>query len=227
MLKIKTKHYEIYYDEKVKNCVVNSIDIAEKGRITLDKLFDCDEVTILKASYFSNRIDFVNYIKSISDGNEPPIWASGCFYNNEIQVLVDVEDEKDVKAKEHTLLHEIVHLYFDNCVYHKYNIPRVRWLDESFATYLDGLTSEIKTQDLKNICKNIKVEDFDVNILDDIKKVKSEKYNGYDMFKVIGYYIFNQHIEKEMLETLKTDVEKIRLVGKNILKKSIDMILNL
>ena len=80
---------------------------------------------------------------------------------------------------------------------------------------------------LKNICKNIKVEDFDVNILDDIKKVKSEKYNGYDMFKVIGYYIFNQHIEKEMLETLKTDVEKIRLVGKNILKKSIDMILNL
>ena len=227
MLKIKAKHYEIGYDEKVKNCVVNAIEIAEKGRATLNQLFDCDDnSTILKASYFSNRDDFVNYIKSISGGHEPPIWASGCFYNNEIQVLVNVENEKDVKFKQHTLLHETVHLYFDNCIYHKFDIQRVRWLDESYATYLDGTTSEIQLQDLKNICQNVNIENFDMNSLDDIKKVKTEQYNGYDMFKVIGYYIFNQHIEKELLDTLKANYDKTRLIGKSILKKSIDYILN-
>ena len=104
-----------------------------------------------------------------------------------------MENEKDVKYKEHTLLHETVHLYFDNCLYHKFNLERVRWLDESFATYLDGTTSEIQMQDIDNMCKNVDIENFDMNILDDIKKVKTEKYNGYIMFKVIGYYIFNQH----------------------------------
>ncbi len=228
MEKINAKHYEVCYDEKVKSCVVNSIGIAEKGRITLNKLFDCDDdLMILKASYFSNRDDFVNHIKSISGGNQPPNWASGCFYNNEIQVYVNVKNEKEVKFKEHTLLHETVHLYFDNYVYKKYDIPRVRWLDESFATYLDGSQQELSLQDLKNTCKNIKIEDFDMNILDDIEKVKTERLNGYDAFKIIGYYIFNRHIEKEMLDTLKSDFKKIRLIGKDILKKSIDFILKM
>ena len=228
MQKIYDKLYEIGYDEKVKSCVVNAIEIAEKGRKMLNQLFDCDDnSTILKGSYFSNRDDFVNYIKSISGGHEPPIWASGCFYNNEIQVLVNVEDERDVKFKQYTLLHETVHLYFDKCLYSKFGIQRVRWLDESYATYLDGTTSELQLQDLKKICQDVNIENFDMNILDDIKKVKTEKYNGYDMFKVIGYYIFNQHIEKELLGTLKTNYKKIRSIGKSILKKSIDFILNL
>ena len=78
---------------------------------------------------------------------------------------------------------------------------------------------------MKDVNENI--ENFDMNILDDIKKVKTEEYNGYDMFKVIGFYIFNQHIEKELLDTLKTNYKKIKLIGKDILKKSIDFILNL
>ena len=143
-----------------------------------------------------------------------------------IILKLNVENEKDVKFKQHTLLHETVHLYFDNCIYHKFDIQRVRWLDESYATYLDGTTSEIQLQDLKNICQNVNIENFDMNSLDDIKKVKTEQYNGYDMFKVIGYYIFNQHIEKELLDTLKANYDKTRLIGKSILKKSIDYILN-
>lgn len=228
MPKIKTEHYEISYDKRLKSYVKSAIEIAEEGRAALNQLFDYDdECMVLKASYFCNRVDFVNYIKSISGGHEPPIWATGCFYNNEIQILVDVENEKDMNFKDPTLLHETVHLYFDNCIYNKYNIPRIRWLDESFACYLDGTTNKIKLQDLKNICLNIKDKNFDANILNDVKKVKTKNYNGYDMFKVIGFYIFNRHVEKEMLDTLKTNFKKTRLIGKSILKSAIDFVLDL
>ena len=186
-LKIKeTESFVLQYDSSLEKFIEKSLEIANKKLPTIENLFNCNrnEIGKIKASFFTNREDFVSYIQSITNGHTPPAWASGCFYNNEIQTLLDIYSP-------HTLTHEYTHLVIDKQIYQKYNISRIRWFDESFANYLDGSQDSYSAETIKILCDRLKnLSNFDLNILNDINKTVTDSYNGYDMFILVGRYIF-------------------------------------
>ena len=99
----------------------------------------------------------------------------------------------------------------------------MRWLDESFAGFLDGHNDNISVTELSSLFEKLSpLKDFDVNILDDIKKVRTTSYNGYDMFTLVGIYIFENHLEKQYLSLLKTSPRDIRKLGKEIMSSALD-----
>jgi len=228
MIEIITDRFIINFQNGLEEFVSNSLKVVEKQMPILRSLFllEVENFKKIEASFFTERSEFVGYIKSISNGDIPPKWATGCFYNEGIQTLININDEEDVKYKTHTLMHEMVHLYIQKLVYEKSGVERVRWFDESYASYIDGYIKNITSNQLKNICeKLIGIGEFDLNILDDINKVKTKEYDGYDMFLIVGKYIFENNLAKHYLELLKTKPSEIRKVGKTILEKSINYIL--
>ncbi|MBR1890073.1 MAG: hypothetical protein IJ817_00110 [Clostridia bacterium] len=228
MNKRKTKETETFvlqYDEVLEQFIEKSIEIANEKMPIIEKLFNFDKNKIgkIKASFFTKREDFVSYIQSLTNGHTPPVWASGCFYNNEIQTLLDVNNPKKMAYKTHTLIHEYIHLVIDNEIYQKYNIPRIRWFDESFANYLDGSQDQYTKQEFATLYNRVKdIKDFDLSILNDINKVTSDSYNGYDMFIVVGRYIFENKLEKEMLNSFSKSDETVKALGKTILAESLE-----
>lgn len=220
---LKTKDFIIDYDENLQGFIEKTVQHAESKKKEFYKIFNCEEtdIDILHASFFTKREDFVKHIKSISNGRTPPSWATGCFYNGEIQVLVDL---KNPEIKMNTLAHETMHLFFDKTVYKKHNIDRVNWLDESFAVYLDGKPDDITKQELTRIIEHLsKISDgFDMAILANYNKVKTKEYNGYDMFNIIGKYIFETNQEQKFLELIKKDRNQVLEIGKHILQDTID-----
>ena len=223
MKTIITHEYKINYEYELEEFVKKSTDYALSKRSELYNLFNCNENDIgsLTASFFINRVSFVEYIKTLSKGKVPPEWATGCFYGGEIQVLVNVEN-KESKLK--VLTHETIHLFFNKVIYNKYNIDRVNWLDEAFAVYLDGGKDDISNDELIEMISSLDLvyEDFDVNVLSNSNKIITKEYNGYDMFNIIGKYIFENNLEEEYLSLLINDRDEIIKRGKSILKVSIE-----
>ena len=228
MKEIITDRFVINFQEGLEDFVANSLNIVELKMPILKDLFgkDAEFVGKLKASFFTERKDFVEYIKSISNGKTPPEWATGCFYNGEIQTLLNMKNEEDMKYKIHTLTHEMTHLYIQKLVYEKYKIDRIRWFDESYASFVDGHICNRTKEELQNICEQLKLlGHFDLNILDNINKVKTNEYDGYDMFLIVGKYIFENDLSKKYLDLIKTKPEELRKEGRSILEKSIQYVL--
>ena len=224
MKKTVTDKFIINFQEGLEEFVDISLKVVEKQMPLLENLFlsEVAKVGKLKASFFTERKEFVEYIKSVSNGRTPPEWATGCFYNGEIQTLIDITNHEDLKYKVHTLTHEMTHLYIQKNIYEKYNIDRIRWFDESYASYIDGHIKNRTKEQLKNKCNKLKdIGEFDLNILNDINRVKTKDYDGYDMFLIVGKYIFENDLSKKYLVLIKTKPEEIRKVGREILTKSI------
>lgn len=223
MKQLITKDFIIEYVPELQEFIERTLKHAEDKKKEFYKIFNCEEkdIDVLHASFFTKREDFVEYIKSISRGQTPPSWATGCFYNGEIQVLVDL---KNPQIKMNTLAHETMHLFFDKTIYQRYNIKRVNWLDESFAVYLDGKPDDISNEEFTKMIDYLsKISNgFDMSILADYNKVKTKEYNGYDMFNIIGKYIFETQQEQKCLDLIKKDRNQVLEIGKHILQDAID-----
>lgn len=223
MKKLDTNRFHLVYDERLEDFIKRSLLIVEEKLPLIKETLSCEEGAVgkLKASFFTQRKDFVDYIKSVS-GKIPPRWATGCFYNSEIQTLIDINDKDDVIYKVRTLTHEMMHLYIQKLVYEKYNIDRIRWFDESYACYVDGsIVNWSKEEGVEIIAKLKSLGDFDVNILNDVNKVSTNEYNGYHMFKIIGKYIFENNLAKEYIGKIIENPVEIKEIGLTILKKAI------
>lgn len=224
MKEIIGEKFIINFQEGLDEFVKDSLCVVEERFEVLKNLFsnESESVGKMKASFFTERENFVEYIKSVSNGAIPPEWATGCFYNGEIQTLINLNDEKDVQYKVHTLMHEMVHLYIQELVYSKHSIDRITWFDESCASYIDGHMNNMTKDQISKICEQLKnVGEFDLNILDDINKIKTNEYDGYDMFLIVGKYIFENNLAQKYVDAIKTSPEEIREIGKEILAKSI------
>ena len=216
MKKFKTfenNFYKIEYPIDLENftqfSVKNAMDSIEK----IKTLFKTKENLKVNAIFFDIREDFVKYIKQFSTKEEIPDWIKGCFYNNEIQLYIDKNRNYKLYMK-YSLLHETVHLYFDNYVYDKYNIERICWFDEAYAGYLDK-----HPKDIKQILQTLQLPiDFNMSSL------TSPESNAYGAFNLIGYYIFLTHQEKKLLNLLIKDSEQIKELGKTILKEAVEYI---
>lgn len=221
-----TKHFKIFYEKGLEDFVNSSLKIFEEKKSLIQGIFDDFPTRKITASFFTDRISFVDYIKKISNGHEPPSWATGCFYNEEIQTLINLENKLAIKKQEHTLTHEFIHLCFG--FYDDLNIPRICWFDESYAGFIDGSKDNISINKLKEIATYLKkIGKFDMNSVYNSNKYITDSYNAYDMFTIIGKYIFDNQMQKRLLEQLKTDYKKIMKLGKTILADSIKYIENL
>ena len=226
MQQILDDEYTIYYEQELENFANQTLNFAKVKKQELYKLFNCkkEDIGIIKCSFFANKDNFLNYIKSISGGKTPPSWAKGCTYNKEIQVLVE---NNQLNQRMPTLAHETVHIFFDKLIY-RHNIKRIRWLDEAFASYVsrsENVLSDEKRNDIINSLKHLP-KDFDMNTLNDASKIITNDYNGYKMFNLIGQYIFENHLEKEFINIIKTDRDKMIDIGKTILYDSINYFTN-
>ena len=136
-----------------------------------------------------NRTDFFNRIKKLDPYANPPSWAQGCFYVGETQILLNPEYIYD---RFYTLAHESFHLLFQKFIYEKNNMNRIVWLDESLAANFDGTTEKLIENGkfleiiltLKHNQKLPKMNDLEFSK----GNIKTENYNGYDLFKVCTSY---------------------------------------
>ena len=222
MKELDTEYFTIKYQKKKKKLVQDSLNIFDNKFGIIESLFgkNLKEYGKMKCAFFTERKDFIDYIKSISNGHTPPSWATGCFYNGEIQIFVGKNDMKSQVI----LTHEFTHLCIKNTIYDPYNIERVRWFDESYARFIDGHLDNVDISTYAAMIAKIKElgRELDVNNLDDINNVITEKIDGYIIFDVIGKYIFENSFQRDYLDILKTDVNKIREIGKSILGKAVD-----
>ncbi|MCK9576485.1 MAG: hypothetical protein M0R51_11230 [Clostridia bacterium] len=147
----------------------------------------------------------------------------GCFYNNEMQILVDLNSTESLRSKFYTLAHETLHLFFNNFVYKKYNVNRLRWLDESYACFLDGHIADIPTEKFNNLITKLNyiADIFDMNQLNNTNKAQIANYNPYDIFLVVGKYIFDNYLERKYLDMIKLNAMTSQ-IGEHILKDTID-----
>ncbi len=224
------ENLEIRFDSKLCESVENSIFNFHKGIKFVEELCGCKlrEIGKVKASFFTKREDFISCIKakmSIHD-ELPPEWATGCFYGGESQILVNPHDENDVNRRKYTLLHEAIHLLIQKMIYDKYEIDRIVWFDESIAGFLDGHVENLSMQDLKSIAAKLKplAKNFDMNKLNDFSIVKTNEYDGYDMFLLIGKFMVETNLIENFLQTIKNNSDKIRDEGLTILSKAIEYV---
>ena len=113
-------------------------------------------------------------------------------------------------------------------VYQKYKIKRVTWFDESYAVFVDGRIKNMKLEDLYNLSQKLKpLQNIDMNILNNEDKIVTKEYNGYDMFLIVGKYIFDNHLQKEYIQKLINNRDDMIEIGKTILSKAIEYIENL
>lgn len=222
---LNTQQFEIHYQKGLEDFIDNSLKLFDKRYKILKDLFgeECEQVDKLKASLFTKREDFVEYIKQVSGGKVIPEWAMGCFYNREIQMFINSPETKG-----HVLTHETAHLYIQKLIYEKYKIDRITWLDESYAGHIDGHIEKRTIKELYDISQKLKKwQHFDMNIVNDKDKVVTDDYNGYDMFMLIGKYIFDNKLQKEYLQILINNHNDVVERGKTILSKAIEYIENL
>ena len=177
--------------------------------------------TKIKGSFFLTREDFFNRIKTLAPDSNPPSWAQGCFYGGETQILLNPQSLYDRYS---TLAHESFHLLFQKFIYEKNKMDRIVWLDESLAGNFDGTTEKLIENDafLKMIL-NLK-ENKNLPNMNDLEfskgNIKTENYNGYDLFKVVGRYLIETKNQDELLEYVNNK-NKIISDGNTILEASI------
>ncbi len=220
-----TDHFILNYQDELENFINDSLDVFSSKINFIKTLFNADLNKKIKVSFFTDRNAFVAYIKFVSNGNTPPDWATGCFYNGEIQTLINLNNVAEVNLKKHLLTHEFVHLYFNELIYNKNNIYRIRWFDEAYAKFIDGSETNKPVSHFKTIANKLKLHlNFDVNQLNDSNKIITKDYNGYEMFSIIGKYIFENNLHKKLLNELLKNQNTVINLGTSILKLAIDYI---
>ena len=221
----KNDNFIIEYQEELKDFVDKSIKIFNSKIPEIKNVFQNLEKCQIGAHLFSNRQDFVNYIKKISNGEQPPEWAKGCFYNNEIQIYIDTTKTQEIANRKYTLTHEFIHLCIKHEIYNKFKLNRVLWLDESVAAILDGHLDSKTEKEWQNLAQKLeKTSSFDMNKIEDSNKIISQEYNGYNMFAIIGKYMLDNNLIQTYLQKMKSDIKD---VGKVILSYAIQHCNNL
>ena len=178
----------------------------------------------IRGSFMITYDDFLQRIKNIKEPNDPlpPRWATGCFYGEEIQILLD---ENNPYNNFLTLAHETFHLLFNKFIYEKNHWNRIVWLDEALAGNFDDTTEKIvrngKFKDL--IYKYYKTPNLpkmqELNFSKE--NIKTEKYNAYELFKIVGRFLIETKTKEELLSYIN-NLSQIKKDESTILKVSLE-----
>ena len=225
---LKTKDFNFEYSPDLEEFIEETKIISEQRKEVLCKFFKCKPSAIpaFNAAVLSNKEDFRDYIRKISNNSTPPEWATGCFYGGGIQAFVKKSDQKQYNSAKFTVAHELTHIFINKLVYDKYKIPRLKWWDECYAYWLERpLTQERIDQAIRLSKENEYRADFDMNRIKNDSNNESE-VDAFPLYKIIGYYIFQNNLGEEFLQIIKEDRNKMVEIGKTILKDSIEYILD-
>ncbi len=221
--KMKNDYYEFLYDEKYQKEIEKIFEYSTKKLIENLKYFGEESYdNVISVSFFDNREEFINRIHEIDKNANPPIWASGCFYGGENQILFP---EGDINKKFFTPAHETCHLLFLKYVYSNYkNNKRIVWLDESFAANFSGevqnnINNGIFINQIKKYIGAVLPNMNDISF--ENKNIKTKEYNAYDFFHIIGRYLIETNNKDNLLELYK-DEGRVLNLGETILGDSID-----
>ena len=103
-------------------------------------------------------------------------------------------------------------------------MERIVWLDESLVGNFDGTTEKlVKNGKFLEIIMNLKNNQRLPNMNDlEFSKgnIKTEDYNGYDLFKVVGRYLIETKTQGELLKYIN-DKSKVINDGNTILEVSL------
>lgn len=221
---MELKHYEdtqysIDYCPSLEEFIRDEIELSKAQRAKLIELFGSD-IDIVKGVIFDNREDFVKYVEEVSNGWTPPEFSTGCFYNNEIQSYITTPS-----VNSHDIItHEQTHIFINKLLYNPYHLNRLRWFDEAFACYFDKRWTKRTHEFLKDSFNNYLIynTDIDLNILNHEIPQQYRGNKAYTMFMFVGQYIFETGKEREIIELMKTDPEKVQELGTHILKDAVD-----
>lgn len=225
---IENEYFEIYIPISFKDYGYEVLNYStEKIKEYLKFFNELEYGERIKGSFFTTRDDFINRIKMINPNANPPIWASGCFYGGEIQVLLDANN---VYNKFWTLAHETFHLLFKKFIYEKNNMQRIVWLDESLACNFDGSTQKLIDEGrFKEIVYNLKNKKK-LPIMNDLDfskgNIKTNDYDGYELFKIVGRYLIETKNNEELLEYVCKE-NQIKNDGNHILIDSLNYFSNI
>lgn len=220
---IENDFFEIFIAESIKEYGLEVIKYSTDKFVDFLHFFNEESYgSKIKGAFFTSREDFFQRIKEIAPGSTPPSWAQGCFYGGEIQIYLHPQHIYDQFC---TLAHESFHLLFQKFVYEKNHRNRIVWLDESLAGNFDGTTDELieNGEFLKIIMKLRSSQNLPkMNDLEFSKgNIKTEAYNGYELFKVVGRYLIETKSKDELLKYIN-DIKKIVDDGNFILEDSIE-----
>lgn len=218
---IENEYFEIFIPESLKDYGYEVLDYStNKIKEYLNFFNESEYGEIIKGAFLISREDFIKRIKMLDSNANPPSWAKGCFYGGETQILLDIDNPYNMFS---TLAHETFHLLFKKFVYEKNNMNRIVWLDESLAGNFDGSTQElIDNGNFKEIINNL-LNNKKLPIMNDLDfskgNIKTDNYNGYELFKVVGRYLIET---KENLLSYINDENKVLMDGNDILKDSLN-----
>lgn len=230
---ITNEYFEILIPETLKTYGEEVLNFSStKIKEYLEFFNEKSYGTKIKGAFLLNRDDFVMRIKEVS-GDEnamPPEWATGCFYGGETQILLN---ENNLYEKFNTLAHESFHLLFQKFVYEKNNFDRVIWLDEALAGNFDGTVDKLMDNDkFKNIIIKLLNKD-ELPKMSELSfskgNVITDKYNGYDLFKVVGRYLLETKSNDELLcyvnnwDSIMNDGENILEISLNYFKEKFNL----
>lgn len=225
---ISNNYFEIIISNKLKVYGKEVLDYSTNKIKEYFKFFNAKTYgNKIKAAFMINHDDFIQRIKDVQPTIKkvlPPDWATGCFYGGECQILLTDNPYNNYN----TLAHETFHLLFSKFIYEKNNWDRIVWLDESLAGNFDGTTEKLivngNFQDLiKKLTNNKDLPKMcDLNF--EKGNIKTNNYNGYDLFKVVGRYLIET--KKDNLLNYVNDLSQIKKDGENILVESIEYFSN-
>lgn len=218
---LKNEYYEIIFPNKYEEDIKEILEYSTNKLIgNLNFFNQVSYGQIIRASFFDEKDAFFSRIHELDKNATPPDWAKGCFYGGENQILFE---ENNIKIRFYTLAHETCHLLFSKFIYNNYK-NRVVWLDESFAANFSGevereLGKEMFIEKVKkylncNSLPNMNEISFENN------NIKTNQYDAYDFFHIIGRYLLEIHSSEELLNFYK-DEENVLKLGENILSESL------
>lgn len=217
-----TQDFDIGYTSGLDDFACEIAEIATQRKQVLNKVFGVDNFPQVRCEMVEGQENYLNFVKE-KYGETLPTRSGGAFAGGNVQISIIREH---LEWARFTLAHELTHLYINKFIYEKYNLPRLKWWDETFAYWFERPLDEARVEQAKRLANdNAYRKNADMNIV--AKDSKREDENEvFGLYKLIGFYLFTTHQEQKLLDIMSKDYSKTQEIGKTILAESIDYVQN-
>lgn len=222
--KYEDNNYVIYYPDALEK-FVNDMIICTKVQINnIYTFFNVKNLRKIQVNLFDNIDEFRKFVIDLRSGDEKslPQYAKGTFDEGMINAYIEsnlIKTSSLYERRKRMLLHETVHLIYNEILLMNNFDNRVVWLDEGLAQNL-SLEEEKNDKKIKQsiISSNIVIN---INDLSHGASFVTSEYNGYDLSYFAVRYLLDTLDSKQIIEIIK-DKDKAIKLGKTIIIDAIN-----
>lgn len=222
--KYEDDNYVIYYSDTLDEFVNDMIICTKKQIYNIYNFFNVKDIRKIQVNLFDNIEEFRKFVIDLRGGDEKslPQYAKGTFDDGMINAYIEsnlIKNSSLYERRKRMLLHETVHLIYNEILLMNNFDNRVVWLDEGLAQIL-SLEEEKNDKKIKQsiISNNIAI---DINDLIHGNSFITNEYNGYDLSYFAVRYLLDTFDSKQIIEIIK-DKDKAIKLGKTIIIKAIN-----